>query len=522
MLNKFRDNFLLETVVFVSGAVVMIYEIIGSRILAPYIGTSTYVWTSLIGVILGSLSLGYWLGGKMADRRPNLRVLASVLFIASLLVTITLLLQEFFLFGLAMFSIRLEFKAVIAALVLFAPASVLFGFVTPYAIRLKMESVENAGKTVGRLYALSTVGSILGTFVAGFVLLPFVGSVRTLYLIIAVLFLLSLLLVPFKLTAKNVAVLILFFIGIGGNEFIRYSLTKYYSLHDFDTQYSRIRVWDSTNTPNNRPVRVLSTDPFSTQSSMFLDGDDMASRYLGYYHLLRHFNPNFQKTLNIGGAGYSFPKDYVRKYPGKKIDVVELDPQVTQIAKDYFHLKEDENLRSFNEDGRTFLNQNQEKYDAIVMDAFGSLFSVPFQLTTIEAVRKINSSLTDDGVVIVNLISAIEGQESYFLQSEYKTYQEVFPNVALFRLAPGGKGTQNLILVASKSNKFSFETDDAELAPLLKNRYEEPLTLNMPILTDDLAPVEYYNSFAQKHTNLSEDKLKSRLFSLINKIFGKS
>lgn len=522
MADIFRNKFLLETVVFVSGAIVMIYEIIGSRILAPYIGTSTYVWTSLIGVILGSLSLGYWLGGKMADRRPSSRVLASVLFIAALLVTITLLVQEIFLFVLATFSVRLELKAVIAALVLFAPASVLFGFVTPYAIRLKMESVEDAGKTVGRLYALSTVGSILGTFIAGFVLLPFVGSVRTLYLIIAVLFALSLILVPFKLNAKNIAVLLLFLLGIGTNEFIRHSLLKYYSLRDFDTQYSRIRVWDSNNTPDRRPVRVLSTDPFSTQSSMYLDGDDMASRYLAYYHLLRHFKPDFQKTLNIGGAGYSFPKDYLKKYPGKKIDVVELDPQVTQIARDYFRLKENENLRSFNEDGRTFLNQNQEKYDAIVMDAFGSLFSVPFQLTTIEAVRKINSSLSDDGVVLVNLISAIEGDQSYFLQSEYKTYAEVFPNVYLFTLAPGGKGTQNLILVASKSNRISFETADAELAPLLKNRYEEPLILDMPVLTDDLAPVEYYNSYAQMHTSLSEDKLKSRLLSLINKILGRS
>jgi predicted membrane-bound spermidine synthase len=179
MLNKFRDKFLLEIVVFITGAIVMIYEIIGSRILAPYIGTSTYVWTSLIGVILGSLSLGYWLGGRMADRQPNLKLLSAVLFISSTLVTITILLQEIVLFGLAVASIRLELKAVIAALVLFAPASILFGLVTPYAVRLRMIDVQDAGKTVGRLYALSTVGSILGTFAAGFFLLPFVGSVRT-------------------------------------------------------------------------------------------------------------------------------------------------------------------------------------------------------------------------------------------------------------------------------------------------------------------------------------------------------
>ena len=122
----------------------------------------------------------------MADRKPELRILALVLFIAGGMMTVTMLIQEFVLSALATASMLLEIKAIIAAVVLFAPASVLFGFVTPYAIRLKMLSVEEAGKTVGRLYALSTVGSILGTFAAGFFLLPFVGSVRTLYLLIGI------------------------------------------------------------------------------------------------------------------------------------------------------------------------------------------------------------------------------------------------------------------------------------------------------------------------------------------------
>jgi len=159
MLNQFRDKFLLETVVFVSGALVMIFEIIGSRILAPHIGTSTYIWTSLIGVILGSLSAGYWLGGRLADRKPELKILSGILFLAGALTTVTLLSQEIILSMLAASAMRLELKAIVAAIVLFAPASVLFGFVTPYAVRLKMLSVEDAGKTVGRLYALSTVCS---------------------------------------------------------------------------------------------------------------------------------------------------------------------------------------------------------------------------------------------------------------------------------------------------------------------------------------------------------------------------
>lgn len=504
MPNKFRDKFLLEIIVFVSGALVMIFEIVGSRILAPYIGTSTYIWTSLIGVILGSLSLGYWLGGRMADRRPDLRILSAVLFIAAGLMTVTMLIQEFVLSGLATSSMRLEMKALIAALVLFAPASVLFGFVTPYAIRLKMLSVEEAGRTVGRLYALSTIGSILGTFAAGFFLLPFVGSLRTLYLLVGILFALSILVAPFKLTPKRLYVLLLFPAAAGFNEFYAYTLFQNHELHDFDTPYSRVRVFRTVDQKTNKPVMVLATSPFSSQSAMYLDTDDLVLNYSKFYHLLRHFKPDFEKTLIIGGAGYSFPKEYLRKYPGKRIDVVEIDPQMTEIARRFFRLKDDRNLRIFHEDGRSYLNRAEPRqYDVVLIDAFSSIYSVPFQLTTLEAVKKMHSALTDDGVVILNLISAVEGEGSFFLQSEFRTFAEVFPHVFLFKVAPEEPDqiTQNLILVASKSDEISFETGDAEISAMLHKRYEKPLNITVPILTDELAPVEYYNSLAQKTDN---------------------
>lgn len=503
MLNRFRDNLLLEIVVFICGAVVMIYEIVGSRILAPYIGTSTYIWTSLIGVILGSLSLGYWFGGRMADRKPELKILSLVLFIAAGLMTLTMLVQEFVLSALATAAIRLEIKALIAALVLFAPASVLFGFVAPYAIRLKMLSVENAGKTVGRLYALSTVGSIVGTFAAGFFLLPFVGSVRTLYLLIAVLFVLSVIVAPFKLTTKRLYVLLLFPAAVGFNEFFAYTMRKDFGLHDIDTNYSRIRVFKTVDKNTNQPVMALALSPFSLQSSMFLNSDELVLNYSKFYHLLRHFKPDFQKTLIIGGAGYSFPKEYLRKYPGKQIDAVEIDPQMTELARKYFRLQDNPNLKIYHEDGRIFLNQSAPNtYDVILLDAFGSIYSVPFQLTTREAVRKIHDDLTDDGVVILNLISAVSGEGSHFLQAEYKTYAEIFPRVYFFKVKPDEPDgiTQNLILAASKKDGISLESDDQEIAKLLRNYYAEPIDLTTPVLTDDLAPVEYYSSLAQKHS----------------------
>ncbi len=491
----------MEITVFVCGALVMIYEIIGSRLLSPYIGSSTYVWTSLIGVILAALSLGYWLGGRIADERPDIKILAFVIFAAGGLVSLMILLNDLILATIAQSSLILEFKAVFAAVLLFAPASVLLGFVTPYAVKLKMAAIEDAGKVVGRLYALSTIGSIFGTFAAGFFLIPFVGSVKTLYIVGGSLILLSLLLAPFAINKFNIAVLIIFLLGISVNEAKNYFLASVYEFHDIDTKYSRVSVFKTTEKKTGKEIRALSTDPYFIQSGMFLDSDELVFDYARYYHLIKHFNPDFQNALMIGGAGYSFPKDFLRKYPNAKIDVVEIDPQMTEIARKYFRLKDDQRMRIFHEDGRIFLNQAEaNKYDAVLMDAFGSLFSVPFQLTTIEAVGEIDRVLTDDGVVIFNLGAAIKGDMSRFLQAEIATYKKVFPHVFIFKVNADYTDTQwqNLIIVAVKSSDVNLSSgQNAEFSDLLEHRYKENLELNEKILTDDLAPVEYYNSIAQ-------------------------
>ncbi len=500
---SFMKKYLLEIVVFVSGALVMIYEIIGSRILAPYIGTSTYVWTSLIGVILASLSLGYWLGGKMADEKPRLSFLAGIFFLASALLSLTILLHSFVLTFISTSSLNLELKSIFSALILFAPASVLFGFVTPYAVKLKILSLESAGKTVGRLYALSTVGSILGTFSAGFFLLPFVGSIRTLYLLAGLSLLLSLLIAPFKINTNNLFVVLLFPLTLVFNEVSAFNQFKSIELKEFDTEYNHLRVFRGVDKRTNQPIRVLTTDPISAQSAMFLDSDELVFDYAKYYHLHRFFKPDFSHSLIIGGAGYSFPKSYLRSYPNAKIDVVEIDSQMTQIARDYFRLQDNPNLRIFHQDGRIFLNQIEEKkYDVIFIDAFNSLYSIPFHLTTIESVTQMSKGLSDDGCVVINLVSAFEGKGSLFLQAEYETLRQVFPKVYIFKInqAKDEKFTQNIVLIACKSEKITPQTpsQDAEISALLQNIYTKPLNVSVPILTDDFAPVEYYNSFAEK------------------------
>lgn len=495
------SNFVLELTVFVCGALVMVYEIIGSRLLSPFIGTSTYVWTSLIGVILAALSLGYWLGGKMADKKPDIKILAAVIFGAGGFVSVTILLKDLILALIASAPFGLEIKSVIAALLLFAPASVLLGFVTPYAVKLKLAKFEDAGKTVGRLYALSTIGSIFGTFAAGFLLIPFLGSIRTLYLIGVVLIGLSLLLAPFALTRINLSILILFFFGIAATELQSFYLFKTIALHDLDTEYNRVRIFDTKDEASGRQVRAIAIDPYFVQSKMYLDSDELASDYIKFYHLIRHFKPDFQKTLLIGGAGYSFPKDYLNKYPDRQIDVVEIDPQMTEIAKKHFRLTENPNLKIFHEDGRIFLNNvESEKYDAVLLDAFSSLFSIPFQLTTIEAVREIDRTLKKDGIVIFNVGGAIAGKSSGFLQAEIATYKKIFPQVLLFKVKPekSDNEVQNFVIVALK-NKTELDLNllDADFSQILKRRLEYRDIADTEILTDDLAPVEFYNSFLQ-------------------------
>jgi spermidine synthase len=501
MNGKSLPNFILEITVFVCGALVMIYEIIGSRILSPYIGTSTYTWTSLIGVILAALSLGYWLGGKWADKIPDVKILAFVIFIAGGLVGVTIFVKDFLLAFIAQNSLPLEIKSVLAALLLFAPASVFLGFVTPYAVKLKTKSLDETGETVGRLYALSTIGSIVGTFSAGFLLIPFVGSTRTLYLIAGSLFLLSVSLAPFAVTRLKIGLLIIFTFGILTNEGLTLFQRQQMNFRDIDTQYSRVQIFDTTHKKTGRQMRVMKIDPFIYQSSMFLDNGEPASEYHKYYHLIRHFKPDFDKTLMIGGAGYSFPKEYLETYPQAKIDVVEIDPQMTELAKKHFNLKKNPRLGIIHQDGRIFLNQAEpDTYDAVLLDAFTSLFSVPFHLTTIETVGRIDRVLREDGVVIFNIAGAVKGDAGRFLRAELATYRKVFRQVMVFKVAPEKPDTefQNFIIVARQTDKpVRLESADAEISRLLSTVYQKEIALPTQILTDEYAPVEYYNSFAQ-------------------------
>lgn len=495
------ESHALNLTVFSGGGLVMVYEIVGSRILSPYVGTSTYTWTSLIGIILGALSVGYWVAGSLADRNPSTRILAAALFGAGSLVCVTVIAEDVVLSAIGSSALPLELKTVFSSLVLFAPAAALMGFIVPYAVKLKTSSLDETGTTVGRLYALSTVGSIIGTFAAGFVLIPFVGSTRTLYGVAAILFLLSGLLASFATPRQKAMAITLFVAAIAVNESGSLLMRSAFGLYDTDTRYSRVRIFDTVQKDTGREIRAMAIDPYIYQSSMYLDTGEPASRYHEFYHLVRTFGPDFERVLMIGGAGYSFPKQFLKEYPGRKIDVVEIDPGMTELAKEHFRLEDDPDLKILHEDGRVFLNEAPSNtYDAVMLDAFSTLFSVPYQLTTVEAVREIRRVLKDDGVVIFNIGTAVNGDASRFLGAELATYREVFEEVEMFKVDPekDDEKVQNVILAAFASGiDLDPDSFDQETRDMLSRRISLDRVRLMPVLTDDLAPVEYYASFAQ-------------------------
>lgn len=485
-------RFLPEITVFFSGAIIMIYELVGTRVLGPYYGTSIYVWTNLIGIFLGSLSIGYYLGGKLADKHHSRSLLSNLILVAGLLILVTLWLKEPLL---KTFSANLPspgLGSALAAIILFLPSSLILGMVSPLAGKLKIHALGSVGVSLGTLYAVSTTGSIVGTYLAGYWLIPHLGTNRLLLSLAATLVILSLLIAS---TDKVFKFFALAFVLLNFSLLTKYQEAQLrQNFFDYDTPYNRVWIHDQNKDTPLSTHRIMGINA-ENHSSMYLHRDELANRYTEFFHLARHFVPDFQTSLMLGGAGYSFPKEYLRVYPHASLDVVEIDPGVTALARKYFRLVDDPRLNIIHADARHYLNHTQATYDVILSDVFGSRYSVPFHLTTVEAVTQLSNRLSDDGVVIVNLISSITGTHNRYLTAQSHTFAQVFPQIHLFVVDPDRSTDQiqNLILVATKSSDHSpLTSPDPVINDLLTSKYLAPLPSTAPLLTDDFAPIEYY------------------------------
>jgi spermidine synthase len=522
----------IAVAVFVSGAALLGIEIAASRVLSPFFGNSLYVWGALIGVVLTGLAIGYWAGGVLADRFPALGLLLGVIGLGSLAVLAIPLVDEPILEAIVRWDPGPRADPVAAAIALFGAPSILFAMVAPVAVRLRIQTIATAGTTAGRLFAVSTAGSIVGTFATAFWLIPSLGTTKLLGLIAAVCFAavalvagslrrvvpagLALVAAAGALAAANALSPPSSGGRLSGAEAQNWSPVYRLRGEDAgprasqegfrvrfteDTRYHRLAVVD------DRDSRFLRFDS-SFQSGMFL-GRPYATRfgYTDYFELGFAYRPEARTVLFLGLGGGSAPKRIWRDFPGTQSQVVELDPVVAQVARRWFALPESPRLRVSVSDARAWLDRHDERFDLVAVDTFFS-DGIPFHLTTREFVERLHSRLTPGGVVLVNVIGALTGDDSKLLRSLYRTYREVFPTVTFHPVwsRSGRDATQvrNVILVAMDGPlpQQAFlqqrwralrraHPQSANLTAAIAGRWEEPVPVDdVPTLTDDYAPTD--------------------------------
>ena len=506
----------------------MALEMVASRVLAPQFGSSIFVWGSLISIFLTALSVGNYWGGLLADRSPRLSLLGVLVGVPGLIIWSLPFYAPAVTQWIADLDLGPRLGPLVASLILFAVPSIFLGTISPYAIRLEVQSVETVGNTAGRLYALSTAGSIVGTLAASFLLIPSIGVRNVLHGLGIALILLAVatMAVPpraggvdqrrgsgtgpkegkmdppdrkdggkrkargkgsqerqlpsaRKKTAlkapafgkdaarRPAAVVGALVVVIALAYASQWSAATEGILYEKDGLYHKIIVRDRGN------IRHLHFDN-TYQSAMNLDDPrDLVFLYTRYLHLAKLFAPEAKSALFLGLGGGSIQKSFHDEYPELILDVAELDPDVIQVAKRYFDVEEDRRLSIYAVDGRLFLKKTRREYDIAILDAF-SYESIPFHLTTREFLTELSHRLTPRGVVAANIIGAVSGPRSRLFRSMIRTYQEVFPQVYVFPVGrfdgAGDALVRNIIVVATKSEERLFpEQLAARAAELLES-----------------------------------------------------
>ncbi len=482
-------SYKLEIIVFICGAMTMILELVAARVLSPYVGSSNLIWTSIIGIMLICMSLGYWIGGKLADKEQNIKDLSQFIWITAITISLIPILETIIVNGLAtIWSDQLIAVAIISSTFLFGIPSFMLATVSPICVKLKNNEQMQVGTVSGKISSISTIGSIFGTFFAGFVLIPQIGVSNIILGSSILLSILAISVYPNK-TIKSIIYVIITIVAIIVFTFFGKCLFKNAHpdiIKDLDTEYSRIWVKNLT-VGENTNYKTLQVDT-GLESYINEQTGEMGAKYLTYYDLFSYYNKNAKNTLMIGGAAYTYPKHYLKKYENNNIDVVEIDPEMTKIAQEEFGLDiKNPRLNIYHQDGRSYLNYSNKTYDTILIDAFKGL-NAPFELTTYEAMSKVKERLNDNGVVITNIISALEGEKAKFIEYEYATYKAVFDDEKLYKVRSNVNKDeiQNLILVGIKGNLEINNTEDYEE---LLNTEVLNYTSNKKIVTDDFAPI---------------------------------
>lgn len=509
---------MLEFTVFLCGALVMILEMTGARVLAPHVGTSAIVWTSLIGVVLGFLAAGAWIGGKFADKKLSASGLGLILACAGAGSALTALFHATIGAGITSHINNLYLAAVMAAIGIFALPAIFFGMITPYITRLKIANVNTAGATVGRLYALSTAGSILGTFLGGFILISWFSSSSILWGTSICLIGLSLANSRERPWFRIILLAICLFLAWQDHTFLNLQADRTGRIL-IESPYNSIRVMKAQDaTIGGEEVVLMATDPGYSQSGAIVSRpDELYFNYTRFYGLGPALMPEAKSILMLGGGGYSVPKwllsgkSALAKKTPDVLKIVEIDPVMTKTAKTYFGLKDSNNINIIHEDARAFLNRQTDKFDIIFMDVFNSHYSIPFQMGTLEAVTQLERALSPGGIILINLISAIQGEDGRLFRSIWSNLKKVFTDIRIYCVGTplNPDKVQNLMILASNApikniKKENLLREDIspgflELTSMEHNLYKGIIPEDVPPLTDNFAPVERYTLMLARH-----------------------
>ena len=473
----------LEVLVFAVGLSTLGAEIAAARLMAPFFGASTVIWANTIAVVLVALSVGYAVGGRLADRRPDPRALSGLVLLGSgLLAVVPFVAHPFLALSVRAFdeiSVGAFFASLFGTLVLVAVPLLLLGAVSPWATRLKLVEVSEAGAVAGRLYAISTAGSLVGVFAVALWAIEHLGTQRT-FIVLA--------LVPALAAALGLGARWLFVpgalvcalaLGPGTTKPAEQGRV----LYETETPYQYARVVQE---PDGS--RRLELNEGQAIHSLYRPGTYLTGSYWDGFLVLPYATGTGvapRRVAVLGTAGGTIPRAYGYYYPSTQVDAVDIDAKLFEIGRRYFGLKPRPGLREFAQDARPFLRETPERYDTIFVDAYRQPY-IPFYLTTKQFFQLVHDRLAPGGSVIVNV--GHPSDSDALEQAMSATLGSVFGHVMRDPIA----ATNSLVIASDRDlNAIGMLDVPGQLLDLAQAQQLDPALRGGSVFTDDRAPVEW-------------------------------
>jgi spermidine synthase/Tfp pilus assembly protein PilF len=500
--------------VFISSFCIMVVELVAGRMIARFLGSSLYTWTSVIGVVLAGITIGNYLGGRVADKWAAKKALTALFALASAACVATVVLNNLIGQWTWLWQFTWPVRVFLHVTFVFLLPSLALGTISPVVAKSALERGLPTGRTVGDVYAWGAAGSIAGTFVAGYYLIATMGTVAIVWAVAGVMMLMALI-YGYSMRGMRAAAIVLVCLIYVGNSSSGWATSIAEStglceskdntvIYQDDTQYCHVAVM-KIETP---PAKLIFMQDKLIHSAIEIDQPGkLTYSYEQIMAAITHRfgndrpQPNF---LILGGGGYVLPRYLERLWPKSKVDVIEIDPGVTNAAKKAFGLAPTERMRSFPLDARNYVDglmddldrgKDVPKYDFIYEDALND-YSVPFQLTTRQFNDKLLRILKDDGIYMIELIDVYDS--GLFAGSFINTLKESFPNVYVISENDVPTSARNTFVVVASRQKLDLadlKRDYTNVGALwyLTDTEIEALRAKSGglVLTDDFAPVEH-------------------------------